>query len=73
MKRVPPVLRKKKYEYSLHCYELVLEADPNSLRMHKKGRSAQEDWTVRGGNSYLMFKKLVLSARANKKLLIIIL
>ena len=32
MKRVPPVLRKKKYEYSLHCYELVLEADPNSLR-----------------------------------------
>ena len=48
MKRVPPVLRKKKYEYSLHCYELVLEADPNSLRMHKKGRSAQEDWTVRG-------------------------
>lgn len=41
--------------------------------MHRKGRSAQEDWTVRGGNSYLMFKKLVLSARANKKLLIIIL
>ena len=66
--------QKKKYEYSLHCYELVLEADPQlATGMHMKGRSAQEAWTVRGGNSYLMFKKLVLSARANKKLLIIIL
>ena len=50
-----------------------LRQTPTRYGCIRKAEVLRKIGQLEGGNSYLMFKKLVLSARANKKLLIIIL